>query len=154
MTNVRLCAHLAGYTAVRRYVFQAVLQDGIKLVRFAPLIGSGAVFTLVLGGLSAWLLRRLTGVDSATAVFASMPGGAAEMTVLGERNGGRIDFIAAAHTLRIALVVLSIPALVTVAGAQGAMPYTPIPRQVETLGLAALLSATALAGLLFQWLRW
>lgn len=125
-----------------------------ELVRLLPLIAIGALFALALGGGCAWLLRRLTGTDPATALFASMPGGASEMAVLGARNGARVDMIAAAHSLRIALVVLSVPALVTALGAHGAAPYIPAARGVEPLGLMGLLAVSALAGLLCQRLRW
>ncbi len=40
------------------------------------------------------------------AIFASVPGGAAEMSVLGERFGARVDRVAAAQSLRILIVVL------------------------------------------------
>ena len=125
-----------------------------ELVHFAPLLVIGAVFSLLMGGACGWLLQRLTGVDGATALFASMPGGATEMAVLGMRHGARVDFIAAAHSLRIALVVLSIPALVTILDAHGSAPYTPVFYQFDPLGLLALLAITALAGLLLQKLHW
>ena len=42
-------------------------------------------------------------------IFASVPGGAAEMAVLGERFGARVDRVAAAQSLRILIVVTLVP---------------------------------------------
>lgn len=45
----------------------------------------------------------------ATTYFASAIGGASEMTLLAERHGARTDLVAAAHSLRLVLVVMSLP---------------------------------------------
>lgn len=125
-----------------------------ELVHFAPVILIGAVFALLLGMGTSLLLRQLTGVDDATALFSSMPGGASEMAVLGARNGGRMDLIAAAHSLRITLVVLSVPTLITALDAHGVMPYVPTRLHIHIWGLLLLLLVTALGGWLLQKWRW
>jgi len=109
----------------------------------------GGAFALALGYLCGYLLHALTRVDKTTAVFASVPGGAAEMSVLGERYGARVDVVAAAQSLRIALVVLTIPALFAALGLHGADVFRPGTSEVQLLGLGALLGATLLGGLLF-----
>ena len=58
---------------------------------------------------AACVLSRLAGIDRTTAMFASVPGGATEMAVLGERFGARVDRVAAAQSLRILVVVIVIP---------------------------------------------
>ena len=70
---------------------------------------AGALFALALGYLSGFVLARMARIDRTTAVFASVPGGAAEMSVLGERFGARVDEVAAAQSLRMMLVVVVIP---------------------------------------------
>jgi len=52
--------------------------------------------------------RRHAGIDCATAFFASVPGGAAEMAVLGERYGGKVDRIVVAQSV-IVLVTMTGP---------------------------------------------
>src|SRR6266852_7075193 len=47
------------------------------------LLIAAAVFALLLAYASGWFLTRSTGLDGTTALFASVPGGAAEMTILG-----------------------------------------------------------------------
>jgi membrane AbrB-like protein len=119
------------------------------VVRLWWLLVLGGVFALMLGYLSGYLLHALTRVDRTTAVFASVPGGAAEMSVLGERYGARVEVIAAAQSLRIAIVVLTIPALFASLGLHGADPFRPGTSEVHLFGLAGLLGATLLGAVLF-----
>ena len=110
-------------------------------------------FALALGYLSGLLLHAMTGVDKTTAVFASVPGGAAEMSVLGERYGARVDVVAAAQSLRIMLVVLTVPTAFAALGLHGADPFQPGTTEVRPLGLAMLLIATLAGGVLLAQAR-
>jgi len=74
-----------------------------------PLILIGACCTLLLALLGIALLRR-GGVEKPTAFFASLPGGANEMVMLGLKHGADPARVAAAHSLRLLLVVLTVPA--------------------------------------------
>ena len=78
----------------------------------------GAAWALLLGWLGSqglwWMHRgRLAGVPDgalrSTAFYASSIGGASEMTLLAERAGARTDLVAAAHTVRVTVVVLVLP---------------------------------------------
>jgi membrane AbrB-like protein len=55
-----------------------------------------------LGHMGAYRLR-------ATSYFGGAIGGASEMTLLAERVGARTDLVAAAHSMRLVLVVISVP---------------------------------------------
>ena len=83
----------------------------------------GALFAIALGYGCGFLLARLGGTDRTTAVFASVPGGAAEMAVLGERFGARVDQVAAAQSLRILMVVLVVPSVFAALRFRGADPF-------------------------------
>ncbi|MCU1715913.1 AbrB family transcriptional regulator [Pseudomonas sp. 5P_3.1_Bac2] len=72
----------------------------------------GAFATLALSLIGIAILRR-SGLDRATAFFASMPGGASDMVTLAAPLGANSAQVAAAHSLRMLLVVLLIPALFT-----------------------------------------
>lgn len=74
------------------------------------LILLGSLGTCLLSVLGIIILRR-NGVDRATAFFSSMPGGASEMVVFALRHGADPARVAAAHSLRLLLVVLTIPAI-------------------------------------------
>lgn len=113
-----------------------------KLVEFSPYVIAGSLFALVLGTAGALMLRRTTGVAFKTAFFSTAIGGASEMANLAERNGARIDQVAAAHSLRVLLVVVIVPALFQYGGIHGLDTYIPGPRTVDALGLAALIAIT------------
>jgi len=105
------------------------------------------VFAIVLGVLSGVILARLAGIDRSTAFFASVPGGAAEMTLLGERYGARPDRIALAQSLRILIVVFVVPFVLTFSGAHGSDPYvTAEGVTVDCQRLALLVAGAALTG--------
>lgn len=100
------------------------------------------------GATSALLLMRLGNVDRATAFFGSMPGGAADMAQIGERYGARPDRVAFAHSMRMMMVVSFIPAGITLAGFSSTEEYRPITVPFQPGGLALLIAASVLAGLL------
>jgi hypothetical protein len=108
----------------------------------------GAIFAIAVGYFCGYLLSILGGTDRTTAVFASVPGGAAEMAVLGERFGARVDQVAAAQSFRILIVVVAIPSAFAALGLHGADPFLVAISEVHWPALAALLATTAAAGLL------
>jgi uncharacterized protein len=78
----------------------------------------------------------------ATTYFAGAIGGASEMTLLAEREQGRSDMVAAAHTVRLVIVTLLIPFAFQYANLPGADSTLPGARDVAWPGLALLLTAT------------
>ena len=117
------------------------------------LLAAGAVFAVAVGYVSALALARMSGLDRTTALFASVPGGAAEMAVLGERFGARVDRVAAAQSVRILIVVAIIPAIYTLVGVHGADPYVQGAKTFVPMGFVWLMMATAAGGLVFQRFR-
>lgn len=121
------------------------------LGEMAPALLAGVAWALLIGGLFAGVLRRsLPGVDPATAHFAAAIGGASEMAVLAERHGGRVDLVAASHSLRVLLVVLVIPFGYQAAGLHG-LDATPLAVQAVQPGGLVLLVAATVAGSLLVW---
>ena len=147
-----------GLRAVRggREVGQVVIGSALGLyftpvvarevASYWPLLLAGGVFAVFLGVLGGWILRRVTGVDPTTAFFASVPGGAAEMTLLGERYGARADRVALAQSLRILVVVIVVPFALTYSGAHGTDLYQPAPLPLQWERLLMLLAIGAGAG--------
>jgi membrane AbrB-like protein len=113
----------------------------------------GAIFAIAVGYFCGYILSILGGTDRTTAVFASVPGGAAEMAVLGERFGARVDQVAAAQSFRILLVVVTIPSVFAALGLHGADPFPAASSEGRWAALAALLLTTAAAGLLLARLK-
>lgn len=82
----------------------------------------------------------------ATAYFSGAIGGASEMTLLAERERGRSDLVAAAHTVRLVIVTLLIPFAMLYSGLHGVDASLPGAREVRWGGLAVIAAATALGG--------
>jgi membrane AbrB-like protein len=101
-------------------------------------------FAILLGAMAGWVLGRTAGIDRTTAFFASVAGGAAEMTILGERFGARPDLVALGQSIRILAVVVVVPFALTYSGARGLGAPTPV--SVDAVNLALLLGIAALAG--------
>lgn len=118
-----------------------------ELLHYAPAIVVGAIFALVLGIYSGRVLARLAGIDATSAYFASMPGGASEMANLADRFGARVDQVAAAHSLRIVLVVLIVPAAFVLSGVHGLDTRGLVHPSFSLSGLLLLGLVTAVAAL-------
>jgi uncharacterized protein len=138
-------------TALGLYFSAPVLA---VLARDAGWIVLAVLFALVVGASGGALLHKLSGVDRATAFFAMAVGGASEMAVQGERHGARVDQVAAAHSLRIMLVVGTIPFAVRWWSAHGLGagldPFVPAAALVKPAGLVLLVAATSAGALLFK----
>jgi uncharacterized protein len=93
-------------------------QVGALVIQLWWAIGLGVAWSLAMGwAFGLWLQRRhaqdlghLGGYRlRATGHFAGAIGGASEMTLLAERLGARTDLVAAAHSVRLLLVVILVP---------------------------------------------
>lgn len=149
--QVRQAGQWAIGTALGLYFTPAVLR---VLSFHVGAIVIGVVFAVALGMVCGWLLHRLSGVDKTTAFFAMAVGGASEMAAQGERHGAAVDRIAAAHSLRIMMVVVIIPFGFRLFGAHGLDPFVPGAKEVSHLGLAALASLTAIGAMALNRLDW
>lgn len=134
-------------TALGLYFTPLVARE---VLSYWPLMLFAAVIALLLGALGGWILTALCGTDRTTAFFASVPGGAAEMTLLGERFGARADRVALSQSLRILVVVIVVPLSLTLSGAHGSDSYAPVSVPLNWGWLALLLGAGASVGLLLQ----
>lgn len=123
-------------------------QVGELVLRMGWAIALGIVWALALGwGFGLWLQwRHQTDLGHlgahrlrATSYFSGAIGGASEMTLLSERTGARTDLVAAAHSLRLVMVVLSIPFAMQWAQGHWALQVDPglrsVSQEVEWTGL-------------------
>ncbi len=146
-----------------RYVGQWIIGTSLGLY-FTPsalagvagswhVIVAATFFAIVVGYVCGLLLARLAGIDRTTGVFASVPGGAAEMATLGERFGARADRVAAAHSLRMLMVVAIVPAVFALADVHGADRFVAGTQKFDAGGLALLMAATLIGCGVFQLVR-
>lgn len=140
-------------TVLGLYFTPAVAAQSLAL---APWMLLGALWALLMGFLfGRWLLwsQPAGTVDATTAYFASVIGGASEMAAFAERVGARVDLVAAAHSLRVMLVVLVIPFGYQGLGLHGHDPAAISRVGVQPMGLVLLGLATAAGALAMHALR-
>lgn len=112
-----------------------------------PFIVAGMLFALALGIVGSIVLHRWAQVDFKTAWFSSAIGGASEMANLAERHHARVDLVASAHSLRMMLVVVSIPFIFDALGIQGNdTSLFSSTRFFDPFGFIGLLAITSVAG--------
>lgn len=121
-----------------------------QLLDFCGYIVAAAFIAILIGAFGALILRRIASVSAMTAFFASVPGGAAEMAVLAERAGARFDQVALSHSIRVLVVISTIPIAVTLFGSDGNDPFTPAIVEFSPEGLLRLAAPAILAGALFM----
>ena len=119
------------------------------VVSFWWLIVVCIVWSLVLGyGFGAWLYGfnapRFSGLDKATTYFASLIGGASEITLLAERINARTDLVAAAHSLRVLIVTVTVPSAIQWLGWHGLDAAPPNAQAFSLTGLVLLAVLTGL----------
>jgi membrane AbrB-like protein len=128
----------------------------VWVLKLAPALVLGIAWAFLLG----WCFYRALlavngpgpGGERATAFYAAAIGGASEMAVLAEKAGGQVDRVAAAHSLRLLLVVSTIPLAFQWAGVHGADVAAPASTTVHAGGFLALLAVAAVGVALLQ--RW
>lgn len=138
-------------TALGLYFTPAVLAI---LASYLGFIALAVGFALLLGMVSGRILHCLSGVDKTTAFFAMAVGGASEMASQGERYGAAVDRVAAAHSLRIMLVVAVIPLACQMWGVQGLAADIPGALAVDYPGLILLVAMTGMAALCLVKCQW
>lgn len=131
------------------FTHEAVLR---LLLLGLPLLLS-LVYTLLLGAGFAWALYRFTGASLPTAVFGGAVGGASEMALQGERYGARVETIAAVHSTRVMLVVLTLPFVYRWLDVHGNDNHAPGRSDVDLFGFVCLGLVALVAGWLMQQLR-
>lgn len=133
--------NLMGVTAspppYARQLGQVVIGSSVSLYFTPPVVAAlstnlgaialSTVSAFVIGGLGALTLSRISGVDGKSSFFASIPGGAMAMAVLADRHGAEVPPVAIAHSLRVSIVVLTVPFALTYGGIPMAFsPYKPV----------------------------
>lgn len=145
--QVRNAGQWAIGAALGLYFTPAVLKT---LASYSGFIALGFCFALALGACCGWVLHKLSGVDRTTAFFAMAVGGASEMANQGERHGARVDRVAAAHSLRIMMVVAIIPFCFKFSGVHGLDVFVPGARTVNYDGLLVLVALTSASALVLR----
>ncbi len=132
-------------TVLGLYFTAPVLQILLSNLSVAIL---SLLFSITLGAFSGWLLYKIAGIDRTTGFFAMALGGASEMATQAERYGANIQQVAAAHSVRVVLVVFLIPFVFQLSGVHGQDLFLPGSREVVVWGLLILVILTCCGGML------
>lgn len=134
-------------TGVGLYFTPPVLA---ALLSYAGWILAGGCMVMVIAAAGGLMLAKVSGIDRTSCFFATVPGGAAEMAFLAERHGGSVPAVAIAQSVRVALLVLIIPALLTYSGlADLERASARVAQEVVPDKLALLLTLSAISAGLF-----
>lgn len=105
-----------------------------------------AIVAIALGGFGAVVHMRFAKLDGPTAFFGSVPGGMAEMITLGDRYNAEPVALVLSQTIRVTIVVVTIPAALTYWGIAGDEVFRPAISEVDWALVPLLLgSASAVA---------
>lgn len=138
-------------TAVGLYFTPAALTE---LLAHLPYMVAAAVATVAAGCATALVMVRLARTDAATALFSCVPGGPVEMAQLADQARGDATSVAAAQSLRISMIVLTIPPVLKLTAGSEFGAYTAGGYHASAVtGTLVLLAAAIAAGLAFRRLR-
>lgn len=116
-----------------------------------PAIVIAAFLSIGAGVATVPIFTRMAGQDAKTGFFSTIPGGVVVMAVLAQREGAPIAPVTLAQTMRVLVVVLIMPPLLTAfapRGESGAFLAPHLP--VEAPGLLGMLAAGLVAALLLR----
>ena len=122
-------------------------QTNTMVLQMWWLVLLAIVWSLALGyGFGRWLYwvnaPRMKDLDPVTTYFASAIGGAAEMTLLAEREKSRTDLVAAAHSVRILMVTIVVPFAIQLIGWHGQDSINRLTLPIDPWGLLTLSAVT------------
>jgi len=80
-----------------------------RVAEWALSLAALALYAAAAGGAGLFYFRRICGYDAVTAYFSAMPGGMAEMVLVGTEMGGDARVISLTHAARVMLVVFALP---------------------------------------------
>ncbi|MBU8540785.1 AbrB family transcriptional regulator [Falsiroseomonas tokyonensis] len=119
-----------------------------------PWLLAAAVISIVVGALVARFFARMAGTDPRTGYFSAVPGGVIVMAVLAQRAGVSVPAVTLAQTIRVMVVVVIFPPLITwLAPRGGAGAFFAERPPVELAGLAVLFAAGLAVALAIRLLK-
>lgn len=102
-----------------------------KAPQWVVTLGLQTLLMVLLAVIGSQFYRRVARLDPVTALYAGMPGGLMEMSMLAEERGGDGQIVALIHSARILFIVLTVPFIVQ------ALEHVQLgPRQASALSVA------------------
>jgi membrane AbrB-like protein len=137
-------------TAIGLTFSPMVVQELIRDFPFIVLVCFGSLLML---GFGTWFLWRIFKIPMGTAFFSAALGGASEMTTLADRHHQRADLVAAAHSLRLLIVLCVVPILFQIWGTPGDFELNTMNRSFSLQGAITLFLGSLFGILIFRFLN-
>jgi membrane AbrB-like protein len=121
------------------------------LLAAAPAILIAGFLSILAGIATMPIFTRMAGTDARTAYFATIPGGVIVMAVLAQREGAPLAPVTLAQTLRVLVVVLVMPPLLSAIAPHGDYSAFVAPRLAfDAWGFLAMLVVGSFGALLLR----
>lgn len=106
-----------------------------------PVVIIAGVVTICMGVVFSRLFARLAGTDLKTGYYCAVPGGVIVMAIQAERIGADVATVTFTQSIRLVIVVLTIPPLLALSGISqhGDFPMNSATAPVHLLALAGML---------------
>ena len=112
MTATPLSFQLAAQITIGIFVGNMLTRDGLLEIRKMAGLMVGSTLLLVLAGcLGAWIVSRQTGMDAASSVLATSPGGLQAVVGMAVDMGDNAPAVMAFHIVRLYTVIILAPLL-------------------------------------------
>lgn len=127
-------------------------EVGQRVLELGGLMIAGGCASILISVLISIPLARAGGCDRKSAFFAMMPGGLAEMAGLAQQFGANVTVVSVSQSLRVVIIVLTIPPALTLLSGGGHGPVSHLPEMPAGM-LAPGLGLAGLAAFVFARLR-
>lgn len=118
-----------------------------------PTMLAGALLVMAAGVAVVPLYRRIAGGDARTAFFACIPGGVVAMAALAAQAGAVVPAVTVAQSLRMTMLVLAYPALMSLLAVRGGDGvFMAPPQPLHWGGLVLLLGGGVVVALIGRWI--
>jgi uncharacterized protein len=147
----RACSIVMGIT-----IGGAVTPDTVRGMAAWPLSIAMVALSVAAVTLACFTyLTRVHGWNAVTAIYASIPGGLAQVMALAAEEGRRCDMraVAIVQTLRVVILTVVVPMALSLAGRTGAvrLPAGAMTAAESPAAFAALVGAATAAGVGLMW---
>lgn len=115
-TKARRVGQIVIGISIGLHVTAAVI---VSIFPWIPVMIAAALLSVAIAGILSVLYARLARIDAVSAYYAMLPGGLSEMANVGLSEGARPEPITIGQTLRVSLVVLTLPPLIFAFGIDG-----------------------------------
>ena len=120
-----------------------------------PVVATAGVLTICIGIVFSRLFAKLAGTDLKTGYYCAVPGGVIVMAIQAERAGADVATVTFTQSIRLVVVVLTIPPLLALSGISqhGEFPINSVNPDIHPVALAGMIAAGFLCARLGKMLR-